>query len=144
MVLSHALERGSPSPTSNSIPFFLAYSVSYSRKCPNVPPSHHILVPMRLLNTATLAFEEFFGEVGNGIPHYAILSHTWGPDEVSYRDHVDRSGFSRQGWAKVRDSSKLANEEGFKYLWIDTCLWSVNVPISRSLTTKGQPPLSPT
>ena len=76
---------------------------------------------MRLLNTATLAFEEFFGEVGNGIPHYAILSHTWGPDEVSYRDHVDGAGFSRQGWAKVRDSSKLANEEGFKYLWIDTC-----------------------
>jgi len=76
---------------------------------------------MRLLSTNTLNFKEFFGEVGNGIPHYAILSHTWGPDEVSYRDHVDGIGPSRQGWAKVRDASKLANEEGFEFLWIDTC-----------------------
>ncbi|KAK0749985.1 heterokaryon incompatibility protein-domain-containing protein, partial [Schizothecium vesticola] len=76
---------------------------------------------MRLLNTNTLGFEEFFGEAGNGIPYYAILSHTWGPDEVSYRDHADGIGPSRQGWAKVRDASKLANEEGFEFLWIDTC-----------------------
>ncbi|KAK5657206.1 hypothetical protein OQA88_3264 [Cercophora sp. LCS_1] len=76
---------------------------------------------MRLLNTSSLLFEEFFGEVGNGIPHYAILSHTWGPDEVSFRDHVDGVGPSRLGWSKVRDATKLANEEGFDYLWIDTC-----------------------
>lgn len=87
----------------------------------NDQPSRGPLVPMRLLNTATLDFEEFFGEAGHGIPHYAILSHTWGPGEVSYRDYVNGIGPSRQGWAKVRDASKLASEEGFAYLWIDTC-----------------------
>jgi hypothetical protein len=44
---------------------------------------------MRLLNVQTLDFEEFVGEVGDGIPLYALLSHTWGAEEVSYRDHVD-------------------------------------------------------
>jgi len=91
------------------------------RSCATVGLSHP-LFSMRLLNTASLEFEEFFGEVGNGIPHYAILSHTWGPDEVSYRDYVDGVGPSRRlGWAKVQDATKLANEEGFQHLWIDTC-----------------------
>ncbi|KAK0645462.1 hypothetical protein B0T16DRAFT_411211 [Cercophora newfieldiana] len=49
------------------------------------------------------------------------FSRTWGPDEVSYMDHIAGVGQSRQSWAKIRDSSKLANEEGFEYLWIDTC-----------------------
>jgi hypothetical protein len=40
---------------------------------------------MRLLNVHSLKLEEFGGEPGNGIPPYAILSHTWGRDEVSFR-----------------------------------------------------------
>ncbi|KAL2270744.1 hypothetical protein VTJ83DRAFT_115 [Remersonia thermophila] len=38
---------------------------------------------MRLLNVATQELEEFHGA---DIPPYAILSHTWGPDEVSLYD----------------------------------------------------------
>lgn len=76
---------------------------------------------MRLLNTRTLEFEEFFGEAGNGIPRYAILSHTWGLEEVSYKDHAKGEGSSKQGWGKVRNCSQLANSEGFDYLWIDAC-----------------------
>ena len=38
---------------------------------------------MRLINTKTQSFEEFLGE---DIPAYAILSHTWEPkEEVSYK-----------------------------------------------------------
>lgn len=42
-----------------------------------------IRLNMRLINTDTLEFEEFEGE---DIPKYAILSHTWGSDEVSFGD----------------------------------------------------------
>jgi hypothetical protein len=38
---------------------------------------------MRLLNTATLTLEEF---VPNKIPPYAILSRTWGENEVVFED----------------------------------------------------------
>ena len=38
---------------------------------------------MRLLNVQTLALEEF---TPNSTPLYAILSHTWGEEEVLLRD----------------------------------------------------------
>jgi hypothetical protein len=76
---------------------------------------------MRLLNSKTLKFEEFLGEAGRGIPPYAILSHTWGLDEVSYKDHVDKKSASRKGFAKIAGCCRLADFEGFGYVWIDTC-----------------------
>jgi hypothetical protein len=39
---------------------------------------------MRLLNSTTLDFQVFNDEQ---LPPYAILSHTWGDEEVSYQDH---------------------------------------------------------
>lgn len=39
---------------------------------------------MRLINCATLKFEEFFGK---NIPPYAILSHTWETYEISYKEY---------------------------------------------------------
>ena len=38
---------------------------------------------MRLLNARTKKLEEFFD---NEIPPYAILSHTWGQNEVRFKD----------------------------------------------------------
>ena len=35
-------------------------------------------------------------------------------------DYVDGTARSQLGWVEVQDASKLANE-GFEYLWIDTC-----------------------
>lgn len=40
---------------------------------------------MRLINTATLLLEDF---TLRDIPLYAILSHTWGEDEVTFQDMV--------------------------------------------------------
>jgi hypothetical protein len=40
---------------------------------------------MRLINTHTLVFEEF---IGRCIPRYAILSHTWEEEEVTYEEYV--------------------------------------------------------
>ncbi|KAJ0125244.1 hypothetical protein J7T55_006589 [Diaporthe amygdali] len=78
---------------------------------------------MRLLNVQTLAFEEFIGEVGNGIPPYAILSHTWGPEEVTFKDHTEQQDESceKKGYDKIRGCCRLAESEGFQYVWIDTC-----------------------
>ena len=41
---------------------------------------------MRLLDSKTLQLKEF---PDNAIPSYAILSHTWGSDEVSYTDKME-------------------------------------------------------
>lgn len=38
---------------------------------------------MRLLNTTSLTLHEFFG---NSIPSYAILSHRWEDEEVTFQD----------------------------------------------------------
>jgi len=38
---------------------------------------------MRLINTKTGAIEEF---IGDNIPKYAILSHTWENDELSLQE----------------------------------------------------------
>ena len=42
---------------------------------------------MRLLNTQTFQHEEFFNKAP---PRYAILSHTWGPEEVLYEKMVQK------------------------------------------------------
>lgn len=78
---------------------------------------------MRLLNVHTFEFEEFLGQVGNGIPPYTILSHTWGPDEVTFKDHTERGRDSthKKGYDKIRGCCRLAVAEGFQYVWIDTC-----------------------
>jgi hypothetical protein len=41
---------------------------------------------MRLINARTKKLEEFFGDC---IPKYAILSHTWGADEISFQELRD-------------------------------------------------------
>jgi hypothetical protein len=77
---------------------------------------------MRLLNTETLALEDFVAEIK---PEYAILSHTWGPEEILFEDA--RYGKNRllkcgkKALDKVLKSAKLASRHGFKYIWIDTC-----------------------
>lgn len=57
------------------------------------------------------------------IPEYAILSHVWGPEEVSFQDITgDRSAAEKKaGYEKVRESCKLAAQNGYAYIWIDTC-----------------------
>jgi len=78
---------------------------------------------MWLLDTSTLELRDF---VGADIPPYAILSHTWGPDEVSFRDmskdrKVTRLRALKAGYAKVQKCCEKALQDGHKYVWIDTC-----------------------
>jgi hypothetical protein len=82
---------------------------------------------MRLLNTQTFKLEEF---IGHNVPQYAILSHTWGPDEVLYSDIVsyratigpDTSGVrEKEGFRKIEMSCQRALRDSLSYVWIDTC-----------------------
>jgi hypothetical protein len=73
---------------------------------------------MRLIDTKTLALKEFFGDQ---IPRYAILSHTWQEEEVSFQDWADQSSASqKKGYKKIFDTCQLAKKHGYDYVWVDT------------------------
>lgn len=50
---------------------------------------------MRFINTTTLKLEEFFG---SDIPEYAILSHTWEDEEVSFQEVELSSAIKKKGF----------------------------------------------
>ena len=73
---------------------------------------------MRLINTATLEFEEYFG---SRIPKYAILSHAWGKEEISFQDWADGRGLTANaGCRKILLACDQAKKDRLKYLWVDT------------------------
>lgn len=59
--------------------------------------------------------------VGRNIPPYAILSHTWGDDEVLFTDIVNGSARGRKAFQKVKFAADQAREDDYEYIWIDTC-----------------------
>jgi hypothetical protein len=61
--------------------------------------------------------------LGDHIPAYAILSHTWGPDseEVTYQDLVNGTGKDKGGYSKLHFCADQAQRDGLVYFWIDTC-----------------------
>lgn len=75
---------------------------------------------MRLINTATLHLEDF---TLRDIPPYAILSHTWGEDEVTFQDMMaSKPGMrTKHGYDKIVETCRLAMERGLGYAWVDTC-----------------------
>jgi hypothetical protein len=55
---------------------------------------------MRLLEynkDGEFSLTQFFDD----IPPHAILSHTWEPEEVTFRDMMDGSGTSKTGFDKI-------------------------------------------
>ncbi len=55
------------------------------------------------------------------IPRYAILSHTWGQEEVTFKDMTSPTRFLKKGYAKIVRTCRLAREQGLDFAWIDTC-----------------------
>jgi hypothetical protein len=74
---------------------------------------------MRLINVQTLTLQEFPGE----IPKYAILSHTWGDDEVTFQDFtLDIEGAKlKKGFEKIQYCIGQTESDGLQYCWVDTC-----------------------
>ncbi|KAK0714449.1 heterokaryon incompatibility protein-domain-containing protein [Apiosordaria backusii] len=97
---------------------------------------------MRLLRTDKIQLVEVYS---SDVEPYAILSHTWGEEEVLFQDiqhpeladcnwndspeNVDvdhlpptaRLCFRKKGFQKVRNAALLARRQGFSFIWIDTC-----------------------
>ncbi|UPX11081.1 uncharacterized protein EKO05_0001705 [Ascochyta rabiei] len=73
----------------------------------------------------------------DAVPAYAILSHTWGDQEVTFDDLVNdnKNGYSRiraslrrlrphsrkVGYDKIRFCAQQAKRDGLRYFWVDTC-----------------------
>ena len=73
---------------------------------------------MRLLNVHTRLLEEF---IGDNVPPYVILSHTWGEQEVSLQDLGRDGHVEKLGYAKIDGCCRVADEKGIAYVWVDTC-----------------------
>jgi hypothetical protein len=75
---------------------------------------------MRVLDTTSLEFKEF-----PDLPDasYAILSHRWGAEEVTYKEYrKNRDNVRcRAGYNKVVEFCHVARQRGFRYAWVDTC-----------------------
>lgn len=79
---------------------------------------------MRVINTATLKLEWFAGlpQSQNGeLKDFAILSHTWGANEVTFKEFADPNVSSLTGYHKVKQTCRLARVMGISYAWIDSC-----------------------
>ncbi|KAK7462391.1 hypothetical protein VKT23_007990 [Stygiomarasmius scandens] len=73
---------------------------------------------MRLLNTKTFHLAEFYTD----IPTYAILSHTWEKEEVTFQDIQNLDIAKRKvGWQKINNACTYARRYHFEWIWIDTC-----------------------
>ncbi|KAI0160743.1 HET-domain-containing protein [Xylariaceae sp. FL1272] len=90
---------------------------------------------MWLLRISNLERVELEAFTEGSVPEYAILSHTWSVEEVSFQDlqllgrrqwtHAMSQTASaikeKRGYQKLRSASELAARNGYDYIWIDTC-----------------------
>ncbi|KAM0344978.1 hypothetical protein ACHAPU_006857 [Fusarium lateritium] len=76
---------------------------------------------MRLLQHDDKGGIHLTKEYYDDIPPYAILSHTWGSDEVTFKDFMDGTGENKEGYDKIRFCGKQALQDGLQYFWVDTC-----------------------
>lgn len=59
--------------------------------------------------------------IGSKIPSYAILSHTWGEDEVLFSDIINGTARKRKAFPKLLNTILQAKAECIDWVWIDTC-----------------------
>ncbi|KAF2815615.1 HET-domain-containing protein [Mytilinidion resinicola] len=107
----------------------------------DMPNSRHLafLRKMRLLRTSDFKVISFFDQ---DLPPCAILSHTWGKEEVTLQDLQQEritaylislkiqiaNGDTlqniepiKQGLVKILGAASQAEKDGFEYIWCDTC-----------------------
>ena len=57
----------------------------------------------------------------DNVPTYAILSHIWGAEEVTFQELIDGSGKHKAGYKKIRFCGEQAKRDDLQYFWVDTC-----------------------
>ncbi|KAE8332906.1 heterokaryon incompatibility protein-domain-containing protein [Aspergillus sergii] len=76
---------------------------------------------MRLIRTKrALELQEF---TENELPKYAILSHRWEKEEVTFQEMIrsDETTKSKAGYKKIERFCSRAHQDGLEYAWVDTC-----------------------
>ncbi|KAI9697461.1 MAG: hypothetical protein M1820_007796 [Bogoriella megaspora] len=80
---------------------------------------------MRLLDAASVTHGEGLPNLiefnSTTIPPYAILSHTWGENEIQCTDLKNADVRERASFWKIRCACTQALHDGYKFVWIDTC-----------------------
>jgi hypothetical protein len=76
---------------------------------------------MRLLRRDPSGEFSLTEHTDQNVPVYAILSHTWGEEEVIFQDVETGTGKSKAGWKKIEFCAKQAAADGLEYFWVDTC-----------------------
>ncbi len=83
---------------------------------------------MHLIDVDTLALKLFTASR----PPYAILSNTWGEEEVTFADFNGPSkGEQNAGFQKIRLTCAQAQRDGLRHAWVDT--WCINKESSAEL-----------
>lgn len=75
---------------------------------------------MRLLKVNAESFSPTWFAAGH-IPPYAILSHRWEAEEVTFQDLTNSVASSKAGYRKIRFCREQAENDGLEYFWIDSC-----------------------
>ena len=73
---------------------------------------------MYLINTETVRLKKFTSQQRL---RYAILSHRWTKKEVYFTDISSKDFQLLSSSNKLQGAIKQARQDGFKYLWIDSC-----------------------
>jgi len=79
-------------------------------------------------NDSKFSLIEFF----DNIPLYAILLHTWGLEEVTFKDMIEGNRRSKTGFKKIWFYREQARRDGWQYFWVDT--YYINKSSSAELT----------
>ncbi|KAE8440488.1 hypothetical protein EG329_007432 [Mollisiaceae sp. DMI_Dod_QoI] len=77
---------------------------------------------MRLLEqnkSGDFSLAEFFE--GDIPKKYAILSHRWGAEEITFKDLIDGIGKGKASYGKIQFCGEQAKRDGLQYFWVDTC-----------------------
>jgi hypothetical protein len=65
--------------------------------------------------------------IGDKIPPYAILSHTWGGQEATFKDLRNYSNIEevdakfQEGYQMIFSCAQQAKRDNLDYIWVDTC-----------------------
>ncbi|KAI0913812.1 hypothetical protein F4823DRAFT_503901 [Ustulina deusta] len=81
-----------------------------------------LILTMWLINVKTKTLEQFVDDT-QLVPHYAILSHTWGLEhqEISFQELQRGEIKTGAGQYKFDECCSQAIRDGLCYAWIDTC-----------------------
>lgn len=86
-------------------------------------------------NDSEFSLATFFADK---IPQeYAILSHTWEAEEVTFEDLQNGTGTKKAGYNKIRFCGEQARRDGLQYFWVDTCCIDRSSSAALSEAIKG-------